>query len=66
MRTTRKLVLELLDQEITVVQLGVPRRQLGPRGQYHRLQRGDVVGQGMRLFEHGRTLPERAPEGKLE
>ena len=29
-RQTRKLVLELLDQKVTVAQLGVPRRQLGP------------------------------------
>ena len=41
---TRELVLELLDQKVAVAQLGVPRRQLGPRGQHHRLQRGNVVG----------------------
>ena len=34
---TRKLVLELLDQKVAVA-------QLGPRGQHHRLQRGDVIG----------------------
>ena len=35
---TRKLVLELLDQKVAVA-------QLGPRGQHHRLQSGDIVGQ---------------------
>ena len=63
---TRELVLELLDQKVAVAQLGVPRRQLGPRGHHHRLQRGDVVGQGMGLFEHRRMLPERAANGKPE
>ena len=63
---TRKLMLELLDRKIAVTELGVPRRQFGPRGQHHRLQRGDVVGQGLSLFEHGRTLPERAAKGKPE
>jgi len=61
-----KLAPELLDQQIAVAQFGIPRRQLGPRGQHHRLQRGDVVGQGLSLFEHGRTLPERAAKGKPE
>ena len=63
---TRELVLEPLDQKVAVAQLGVTRRQLGPRGHHHRFQRGDVVGQGMRLFEHGPILPERAAKGKLE
>ena len=55
----RELVLELLDQKVAVT-------QLGPRGQHHRLQRGDVVGQGLSLFEHGRTLLERVAKGKPE
>ena len=62
---TRKLVLELLDQKVTVAQLGVPRRHLGPRGQHHRLQCGDVVRQGLRLFEHDRSLQEKTAKGKL-
>ena len=45
---TRKLVLELLDQKIAVAELGVPRRQFGPRGEHHRLERGDIVGQCIR------------------
>ena len=56
---TRKLVLELLDQEVAVAQLGL-------RGQHHRLQRGDVVGQGPGFVEHGRTLAERPAKGKLK
>ena len=63
---TCKLVLELLDQQIAVVQLGVPLRQFGPRGQHHRLQRGDVVRQGMGFAEHGGRLAERAAKGKLK
>ena len=62
----RKLVLELLDQKIAVVQLGVPRRQFDPRGEHHRLQRGDIVGQGFGFIEHGGTLAERAANGKPE
>ena len=50
-----KLVPELLDQKIAVAQLRGPRRQLGPRGQHHRLQRGDVVGQPLRAT--GMTRP---------
>ena len=56
---TRKLVLELLDQKIAVA-------ELGPRGQHHRLQSGDIVGQCMSLFEHGGTLAEKAAKGKPE
>ena len=61
-----KLMLEFLDQQIAVAQLGVPRRQLGPRGQHHRLQHGDVVGQGPGFVEHGRTLAQRPANGKPE
>ena len=63
---TRKLMLELLDQQIAVAQLGVPRRQFGPGGQHHRLQCSDVVRQGMGFGEHGGSLPERVAEGKPE
>ena len=63
---TRKLVLELLDQKIAVAELGVPRRQFGPRGEHHRLERGDIVGQGSGFVEHAGTLAEKAAKGKLE
>ena len=64
---TRKLVLELLDQKIAVAELGVPRRQFGPRGEHHRLERGDIVGQVHPSFvEHAGTLAEKAAKGKPE
>ena len=63
---TRKLVLELLDRKIAVTELGVPRRQFGPRGEHHRLQSGDIVGQGSGFVEHGGTLAEKAAKGKPE
>ena len=56
---TGKLVLELLDQKIAVA-------ELGPRGQHHRLQRGDIVGQGSGFVEHGGTVAEKVAKGKPE
>ena len=56
---TRKLMLELPDQKIAVA-------QLDPRGQHHRLQRGDVIWQNLGFIEHDGTLPDRAAKGKLK
>ena len=56
---TRRLVPELLDQQIAVAQLG------GPRGQHHRLQRGDVVGQGPHPTRKGRQRKARTTVNTL-
>ena len=52
-------------RQIAVAQLGVPCRQFGPRGQHHRLQRGDVIGQGIRASLRAWPHPSRKglPEG---